>query len=107
MERNIKPEDFAALAQDALVLDVRRKEVYDASNEIIAGAIWKDPAQVEQWSAEMPREQSIIVYCVHGHQISNGVLDRLHESGFANARLIEGGIEALKVISGKMVAKSS
>ena len=105
MERNIKPEDFAALAQDALVLDVRRKEVYDASNEMIEGAIWKDPAQVEQWSAEMPSEQRIIVYCVHGHQISNRVLDRLHAEGFANARLIEGGIEALKAIGSKVVAK--
>lgn len=105
MERTIKPEDFAALAENALVLDVRRKEVYDASNEMIKGAIWKDPAQVEQWSAEMPREQSIIVYCVHGHQISNGVLDRLHAAGFAKARLIDGGIEALKTIGGKVVAK--
>ena len=105
MERTIKPEDFAALVQDALVVDVRRKEVYDASNEIIAGAIWKDPAQVDQWIAEMPREQSIIVYCVHGHQISNGVLDRLHAGGFAHARLIDGGIEALKAIGGEVVAK--
>ena len=105
MERTIRPEDFAALAQNALVLDVRRKEVYDASNEIIAGAIWKDPAQVEHWIEEMPHEQSIIVCCVHGHQISNGVLDRLHAEGFAKARLMDGGIEALKAMGGKVVAK--
>lgn len=51
MERNIKPEDFAALAQDAWVLDVRRKAVYEVSNEIIQGPIWKDPEQVDQWIA--------------------------------------------------------
>ena len=51
MERNIKPEDFAALAQDAQVLDVRRKAVYEVSNEIIQGPIWKDPEQVDQWIA--------------------------------------------------------
>lgn len=105
MERTIKPENFATLAPDALVLDVRRKATYDASSEIIAGAIWKDPSQVEQWMTELSSEQNIIVYCVHGHEVSNGVLDHLHAAGFTKARLLAGGIEGLKVIGGEVVAK--
>ena len=41
MERTIKPEDFKAIADSAMVLDVRRKTDREASNEAVPGAFWK------------------------------------------------------------------
>lgn len=45
-----------------------------------------------------------MVYCVHGHQVSQGVVDRLQAEGLL-ACLIEGGIEGLKTAGGNVVSK--
>ena len=55
MERTIKPEDFAAIADTAMVLDVRRLEDRATSNETVPFAIWKDPTQIDQWIDAIPR----------------------------------------------------
>lgn len=104
MERTIKPEDFAAIADTALVLDVRRKEDHDASSEAIDGAIWKDPTQIDQWVEALPRNHEVVIYCVRGGGVSNSVVDRLQAEG-VQARFIEGGIEGLKAAGGKVATK--
>ncbi|WP_287601642.1 rhodanese-like domain-containing protein [Thiothrix sp.] len=104
MQRTIKPEDFAAIADTALVLDVRRKEDRDASHEMIEGAIWKDPTQIDEWISAVPRLHDVVIYCVRGGGVSNSVVDRLQAEG-VQARFIEGGIEGLKAAGGTVVAK--
>lgn len=104
MERTIKPEDFAAIADTVQVLDVRRKEDRDASNEAVAGAIWQDPTQIDQWIDALPRQQAVVIYCVRGGSVSNSVVDRLQTAG-VQARFIEGGIEGLKAAGGKVTVK--
>ena len=104
MERTIKPEDFAAIANTVMVLDVRRTEDRDASSEAIDGAIWKDPTQIEQWVSALPHEQPVILYCVRGGSVSNSVVDRLLTNG-VQARFIVGGIEGWKAAGGKVVSK--
>lgn len=104
MERTVKPEDFAAIADTALVLDVRRKEDLDASSETIDGAMWKDPTQIDLWVEALPRKHPVVIYCVRGGGVSNSVVDRLQAEG-VQARFIEGGIEGLKAAGGKVVAK--
>lgn len=104
MERTVKPEDFAAIADTVLVLDVRRKEDLDASSETIDGAMWKDPAQIDLWVEALPRKHPVVIYCVRGGGVSNSVVDRLQAEG-VQARFIEGGIEGLKAAGGKVVAK--
>lgn len=104
MERTIKPEDFAAAAKDAMVLDVRRREDFAASGDKVPGAEWKDPAQVEQWATTLPPGQEVILYCVRGGGVSNSVVDRLQAAGM-RARFIEGGIEGLKAAGGTLERK--
>jgi thiosulfate sulfurtransferase len=41
----------------------------------------------------------VVVYCVYGHEVSQGIADHLRAHGFAAARL-EGGIEAWKAAGG-------
>ena len=104
MERTIKPNDFAAIAETVRVLDVRRKEDRDASNEAIEGAIWQDPTQIDQWLEAVPRQQAVVIYCVRGGSVSNSVVDRLQAAG-VQARFIEGGIEGWQAAGGKVVAQ--
>lgn len=104
MERTIKPEDFKAIADQAMVLDVRRRADIDASNEAIPGALWKDPELIDQWIGGLPKNHEVVIYCVRGGGVSNNVVDRLHADG-VNARFIEGGIEGYKAAGGKVAQK--
>ena len=84
----------AALAQSLasdrapLVIDVRRQERFLDSEHSIEGALWRDPARVCDWKASLPAEAQVVVYCVHGHEVSQGVAKAL------GARYLEGGIAA-------------
>lgn len=75
----------------ALVLDVRRAGVFEQADTVIPGADWRDPAQVEQWAAELPADREVIVYCVYGHEVGRSTAMRLQARG-VKARFLEGGI---------------
>lgn len=88
-----------------LVLDVRREADYRASNEIVPGAFWKDPARIDAWISAVPKNHDVVIYCVRGGAVSNEVVDRLQAEG-VRARYIEGGIEAYKAAGGRLERKS-
>ena len=87
------------------LLDVRRRPAFEAEPRLIPGAVWKDPEQVDRWVAELNPNRSVVVYCVHGHEVSHGVADRLRDLGL-EALLLEGGIEAWKASGGSVTAWS-
>ncbi len=105
MNRTIEPAELRQWLKqdpDTQILDVRKKADFDQDPHMLPGARWRDPAGVAQWSADLSGEAMIVVYCVHGHAVSNGVVDHLRGQGL-NACLIEGGIEAWKEAGGKTV----
>ena len=107
MERTIQPEDLKeqlATRKDLILLDVRRKEDYDADQEKLPGAEWRDPDKVDEWSTELPKDKQVMVYCVRGGSVSNRVIDHLQEMN-VQARFIEGGIEAWKSANGPLIKK--
>lgn len=78
---------------NALVFDVRRAGVYEQAGTLIPGARWRDPATVSTWAAELPADRAVVVYCVHGHEVSRATALRLRASGL-KARYLQGGIES-------------
>lgn len=82
------PDEIGA----ALVLDVRRASVYEQAVTVIPGSRWWDPVAVGAWCNEMPIGRELIVYCVHGHEVSRAIAMRLRTAGL-NARYLRGGIE--------------
>ncbi len=84
----------AALAQSLssarppLVIDVRRNERFLESNYLIDGALHRDPERVDEWKRTLPANAEVVVYCVRGHEVSQGVARAL------GAGYLEGGIEA-------------
>lgn len=82
-----------------LVIDVRKSERFRSSPYVIKGALRRDPLAVEQWKRTLPQAASVVVYCVHGHEVSQGVAEAL------GARYLEGGIEHWKEDGGEIAAK--
>lgn len=103
MERTIKPQDLNLAGKH--LIDVRRKEDRDASPEQLPGANWHNPNDIAHWSQSLPKDREIVLYCVRGGSVSNGVVDALQAQGL-NARYVEGGIEGWKAAGGMTESKS-
>jgi len=66
-----------------LVVDVRRNAAFLSASDMIRGALRRDPETL----GALPRADNMVVYCVHGREVSQGVAQAL------GARYLEGGIE--------------
>jgi rhodanese-related sulfurtransferase len=82
-----------------LVIDVRRNERFFEAKDFIRGAVRRDPAKVAEWSKTLPRAASVVVYCVHGHEVSQNAAKAL------GAKYLEGGIEAWREMGGDLFSK--
>ena len=74
-----------------VLLDVRRAGVYEQASTLLPSARWRNPAAVGGWARELPADRKIVVYCVHGHEISRATALRLRAQGL-RARYLQGGI---------------
>ena len=88
----------------ALLLDVRREGVYRAATSQLVNAQWHDPAAVGQWGASLPTDRDIVVYCVHGHEVSRATALRLRAAGL-RARYLKGGIGGWQAAGRTLAAK--
>ena len=91
-------------AQAPPLFDVRRPQAYADSEWAIAGAVWRDHTQAGIWAAELPAGQAVVVYCVHGHNVSQLAAAALREMG-CEARALAGGIEAWRQAGGTTILK--
>jgi rhodanese-related sulfurtransferase len=107
MDASVESVTPAALRQSLqsdrppLVIDVRRNERFLESPYLIDGALRRDPAKVGEWSKALPPEAQVVAYCVHGHEVSQGVAKAL------GARYLEGGIESWRETGGKLFRKAA
>jgi rhodanese-related sulfurtransferase len=91
-------------AASPLVIDVRRVPAFEADTGMLAGATWRDPFAADTWMKFLPRHRDIVVYCVHGHEISKNTCALLRASGF-EASYLAGGIEAWKESNAPILRK--
>ena len=89
---------------DALVFDVRRAGVFEQARTMIPGARWCDPSTVPTWSAELPADRDVVVYCVYGHEVSRATAMRLRAAG-VHARYLCGGIDGWQSAGRPLVDK--
>jgi Fe-Mn family superoxide dismutase len=107
MDASIEPRQLAAQLGNPsppLVIDVRREAVYAVAADRIAGARRQDPESVATWGASLPRDAEVVVYCVHGHQVSQNAAAALRALGL-RARYLEGGLEAWRAAGGALEAR--
>ena len=78
-----------------LLIDVRRAPAFDADGQRIVGAARRLPDDVLRWAGGLPKGRAVVAYCVHGHEVSQGVAKTLSSAGM-QAAFLEGGIAAWK-----------
>lgn len=107
MDASISPASLITARSSAdspLVIDVRRRPAFSEAADTVAGALRRDPDQVAAWAAELPANACVVVYCVHGHQVSQGAAQMLRERGL-NARFLDHGIEGWREAGGAVQPK--
>ena len=105
MPRKISPQELIAsigTERFPLVVDVRRESVFRSSGQRIAGSVWRDHLKTAEWLPELPAGKQIVVYCAHGHNVSELAVARLTAAG-ADAAILEGGSEAYEQAGGVLV----
>ena len=87
-----------------VIVDVRREKAFDESDRMIATAGWRDHEQAAVWVADLPDGAAVVVYCVHGHEVSQDAAAALRSAG-VDAVFLADGIEGFIEAGGETVAK--
>lgn len=74
-----------------IVIDVRRPPAFDADDTMLVGAIRRHPDEINEWRGGLPKGRLVVLYCAHGHEVSQGAAAALRAAG-ADARYLDGGI---------------
>src|SRR5262245_7808207 len=78
-----------------LLLDVRRQDAFDADDRLIVGALRAAPEDVDCQPRDLPNGRSVVAYCAHGQDVSQGATAALRKAGI-QATYLEGGIAGWK-----------
>lgn len=91
---------------DAPVLfDVRKKPAFNESDGMLPGATWQNYETIAS-TIYLPLGAPIVVYCVHGHEVSQTAAALLNMTGH-NVRFLEGGYESYLEAGGMIVQKET
>ncbi len=90
-----------------LVIDVRKSRAFHAASDMIAGALRRDPDRVSAWASELPPAGTVVVYCVHGHEVSQGVAQALRSAGISARYLVDGIEEGWRQAGRSLTRKGS
>lgn len=104
----ISPEELSELVgtpKAPIIVDVRRRSAYEADLRILPTAKWRDHREVETWCPTGTSGHGMVVYCQHGHAVSQSAGARLRARGVA-ARVLAGGIEGWRAAGGLILAKA-
>ena len=91
---SVSPHDLyrrLGIASAPIVIDVRRAPAFEAADSLIASAFHRNPDDVERWRRDLPSGRPVVAYCVHGHEVSQGVTAALRAAG-VDAVYLAGGI---------------
>lgn len=81
------------------IIDTRPRHYSTRAQDMMAGAIWRDPERVEDWIGELSKEAPVVTFCVYGFHIGCETAATLRKAGF-DARYMAGGHYAWKAIKG-------
>jgi rhodanese-related sulfurtransferase len=87
------------------LVDVRRRDAFKQSPQLLPGAIWRDAGKTQAWSADFDRARPIVAACTAGHEMSQTAVAQLLADGF-DARVLEGGYETWAKAGLPFVAKA-
>jgi len=83
------------------VVDVRKKPAVEKEPAMIQGATWQDFQDVPAWADSVKSGNVVIVYCVHGHEVSQSAAAGLRQAGI-DAFYLRGGMHVWQERSGPL-----
>jgi Fe-Mn family superoxide dismutase len=98
----ISVEEVAAMLKAGTrvqIIDARPRHYTTKSQDIMEGAVWRDPERVDDWIGELSKTEPAVTYCVYGFHIGCETAITLRKAGF-DARYMAGGHYAWKAIKG-------
>src|ERR1700675_4633971 len=97
MERQLLPVSPMDLysrlgtASAPMLIDVRRDDPFSTDDRLIIGAFHRRPDDVKHWQNDLLPGRPVVVYCMHGNEVSQGVATTLSATGIP-ATYLDGGI---------------
>jgi rhodanese-related sulfurtransferase len=76
-----------------LIVDVRREAAWRDSAIVLPWSLRRDPERIAEWQGALELGRPVVVYCVHGHEVSRNAAAALAAAGYRACHL-EGGIAA-------------
>jgi rhodanese-related sulfurtransferase len=76
-----------------LIVDVRKSAAFNQAIRCLPAALRIAPEDIDAGLTSLPRARPIVVYCLHGHEVSQGAATTLRAAGF-DVRYLQGGIAA-------------
>ena len=85
--------------QRVQIIDTRPRHYSTRAQDIVEGAVWRDPERIEEWMASLSKDEPVVTFCVYGFHIRCQSAAALRKAGF-DARYMAGGHYAWKAIKG-------
>jgi superoxide dismutase, Fe-Mn family len=95
-------DDVRAMLQSGepvQVIDTRPRHYTSRAQDIVEGAVWRDPERVDEWIGELSKSTPVVTFCVYGFHIGCQTAATLRKAGF-DARYMAGGHYAWKAAKG-------
>jgi Fe-Mn family superoxide dismutase len=87
--------------QTVQLLDARPRHYRTRAQDMVKGAIWRDPERVDEWIGELSKSEPVVTFCVYGFHIGCETARALRDKGF-DARYMSGGHTTWKAAKGAM-----
>src|ERR1043165_904925 len=81
------------------IVDARPRHFVSRTQDIMEGAVWRDPERVQEWAGELSKSDPVVTFCVYGFHVGCRTAIALRDAGF-DARYMQGGHSAWKAIGG-------
>ncbi|HYM47000.1 MAG TPA: Fe-Mn family superoxide dismutase [Burkholderiaceae bacterium] len=81
------------------IIDTRPRHYVSRTQDIMDGALWRDPDRVQEWAGELSTTDPVVTFCVYGFHVGCKTAIALRDAGF-DARYMKGGHSAWKAIGG-------
>ena len=85
--------------QPIQIIDTRPRHYTTRAQDIMEGAVWRDPERVDEWIGELSKSEPVVTFCVYGFHIGCETAETLRKAGF-DARYMAGGHYAWKAKKG-------
>jgi Fe-Mn family superoxide dismutase len=81
------------------IIDARPQHYVSRTQNIIEGAVWRDPERVQEWARELSKSDPVVVFCMYGFDVGCKTAIALRDVGF-DAKYMKGGHSAWVAFGG-------